>query len=166
MSMTAGQLQHAILALPRKDYFALLRWFADQDTEKSSGDIDADAEWAGHEAQRAIAEDAIRRGVLLDLSYEMYGGPAWTSSARTGATDAQSKTQVTAVKPKTARQIRKGCKALPEDEFRALLYWFLSYDNDLWDRQMEEDAAAGKWEMREREAREAEERGELFDMPT
>ena len=166
MSMTVGQLQHAILALPKKDYFTLLRWFADQDTEGSSGDLDADAEWAGHEAQRAVAEDAMRRGVLLDLSYETHGGPAWTSSGRAGAADAQSKAQATAVKPKTVRQIREGCKALPVEEFRALLYWFLAYDNDFWDRQMGEDAAAGKWDAWAREARQDAKRGELFDIPS
>ena len=166
MAMSVAELQHAILGLPKKDYFTLLHWFADQDREAGSGDLNPDAELARNEAQRAIAEDAMRRGVLLDLSLETHGDPAWIAPAQAQASGARSKAQATAVKPKTARQLRERCKALPRDEFYALLYWFLSYDNDLWDRQMEEDAANGKWEVWARDARESAERGELFDMPT
>ena len=143
MAASLAELQLAILALPKDDYFALLRWFADRDTEENSEDIDADAEWARHEAQRAFVEDAIRHGVLLDISFAIFGWPTWAVSTY-GTTEGSDFEAQAAVNPLTAGQIMERCRALQKDDFHALLYWFLDYDNDFWDRQMEEDAAAGR----------------------
>ena len=164
MSMNVAQLQHAILALPKKEYFALLHWFNERDTESAAVNIDADAEWDRQEAQRAIAEDALRRGILLDLSVEANGGPAWPDSPRSGASGTRSRASGAAVLSKTAKQLQERCLALPKDEFYALQYWFLAFDNDLWDRQMEEDAAAGKLDFLLAEAEEDEDLGTLQDL--
>jgi hypothetical protein len=35
-------------------------------------------------------------------------------------------------------------KALPPEELAAFRRWFLAYDWEVWDRQLEQDVAAGK----------------------
>ena len=86
----------------------------------------------------------MRRGILLDLSFEAYGCPAWAISARRLVESSVSEAQESAANPMTVEQIMERVKALPKDEFYALQHWFLSYDNDLWDWEMEEDAANGR----------------------
>ena len=44
-------------------------------------------------------------------------------------------------------KLKQAILALPKDDYYALLHWFVEYDNELWDRQMEEDAEAGKLEF-------------------
>lgn len=147
MNVSLAELQYSILALPQKDYFSLLRWFHDRELEDCPEDLDADAEWARHESQRTIAEDATHRGVLLDISFEAHGCPAWAISARRVAEGGVSEAKESLPYPMTAGQIVAQAKALPKVEFYALLHWFLSYDNDLWDWEMEQDAAAGRLDL-------------------
>ena len=62
-------------------------------------------------------------------------------------------------------KLKQAILALPKDDYYALLHWFVEYDNELWDRQMEEDAEAGKLEFLAKEAADAKRRGELFQLP-
>ncbi|MGA1622967.1 MAG: hypothetical protein ACO36E_09590 [Synechocystis sp.] len=41
-------------------------------------------------------------------------------------------------------EVESAIKQLPENEVRTLAYWLQDYLNEMWDRQMEEDWAAGK----------------------
>jgi hypothetical protein len=41
-------------------------------------------------------------------------------------------------------EVESAIKQLPENEVRTLAPWLQDYLNEMWDRQMEEDWAAGK----------------------
>jgi len=43
-------------------------------------------------------------------------------------------------------QITKAIVSLPPEEFARLRDWFAEYEADQWDRQIERDAAEGKFE--------------------
>ena len=44
----------------------------------------------------------------------------------------------------TIEILEEQVKSLSEDDLTAFRRWFLDWDNDEWDRQIERDAAAGK----------------------
>ena len=54
--------------------------------------------------------------------------------------------------------------SLPEEEFGELRRWLLERDWEKWDRQIEEDSAAGKLDFLLEEARQAKARGALKDL--
>lgn len=51
-------------------------------------------------------------------------------------------------------QIEKAVTALSPDEFKTFASWFEAFRADLWDRQIEQDAAAGRLDKLIAEARE------------
>ena len=65
----------------------------------------------------------------------------------------------------TLEELQRAILALSADDFREFRHWFLDYHNELWDREMEEDAAAGKFDFLVAEVEEAKRRGELYDLP-
>lgn len=46
----------------------------------------------------------------------------------------------------TVMEIEKAITNLPPDAFSELRNWFVEHDNELWDRQIEADAKAGKFD--------------------
>lgn len=44
----------------------------------------------------------------------------------------------------TLHEIKSAIAGSPPDEFSKLRVWFAEFDADTWNRQFEEDAAAGK----------------------
>ena len=44
------------------------------------------------------------------------------------------------------KQIEDAVRALPPDELAEFRTWFHDFDADLWDRQIERDAEAGKFD--------------------
>ncbi len=54
--------------------------------------------------------------------------------------------------------------SLPEEEYRAFRRWFLERDWEKWDRQIEEDSAAGKLDFLVKEARDAKKAGQFKDL--
>ena len=65
----------------------------------------------------------------------------------------------------TVEELQRAILALPADDFRRFRHWFLEYHNELWDREIEEDSAAGKLDFLLAEAEEAKQSGELYDLP-
>jgi hypothetical protein len=60
--------------------------------------------------------------------------------------------------------IEKRVKDLPPDELASFRKWFLEFDNDLWERQIESDAAAGKLDALADEALRQHEKGETSEL--
>ncbi len=44
----------------------------------------------------------------------------------------------------TTEDIKNGVKQLNRQELAEFRQWFMEYDSEAWDREIEEDAAAGK----------------------
>ncbi len=61
-------------------------------------------------------------------------------------------------------ELERAIASLSEDDYRELRRWFLERDWKKWDRQIEEDAKAGKLNFLVEEAREAKERRQLRDL--
>jgi hypothetical protein len=59
--------------------------------------------------------------------------------------------------------LQQEIEKLDSEEFAQLLEWAIERDSEDWDRQIEEDAAAGKLDKLVKEAREADARGETTD---
>ncbi len=57
------------------------------------------------------------------------------------------------------KEIEQRIRRLSRNELTAFRDWFLSYDAEAWDRQIERDAAAGKLDDLADEARSAHEAG-------
>ena len=64
----------------------------------------------------------------------------------------------------TVEEIKEAASALSVNEREELLSWLLDVDDD-WDRQMAEDAAAGKLDFLIEEARSAVREESLCDWP-
>ena len=45
---------------------------------------------------------------------------------------------------KTLQQVEEAVRSLPPQELSAFREWFLQFDADTWDQQLERDAAAGR----------------------
>ena len=52
----------------------------------------------------------------------------------------------------TVEQIRGAVKRLPKRDLARFRKWFADYDASVWDRQLQEDAAAGRLDRLAREA--------------
>lgn len=61
-------------------------------------------------------------------------------------------------------KIKEEILALSETDYQQLRQWFNELDKDEWDRQIEEDANAGKLDFLIAEAREAKEKGTLKNL--
>ena len=64
----------------------------------------------------------------------------------------------------TADEIKQAVLSLPEDEYAKVMAWLHELAEDAWDRQIEEDAKAGRLDFLKAEALEAKARGELRDL--
>lgn len=62
-------------------------------------------------------------------------------------------------------QIKQDIQALPLEEQMELAQWLSGGEDDEWDRQMKEDARAGRLDFLREEARRERETGELEDWP-
>jgi len=60
--------------------------------------------------------------------------------------------------------IEHDVQKLTPEEFSAFRAWLAEYDAELWDRQIERDAAAGKFDALGEEALREFERGEYTDI--
>ena len=61
-------------------------------------------------------------------------------------------------------QLERDVQALTSEELAAFRNWFAEYDWLMWDRQLEEDVAAGKLDKLAAEARAEFERGETTEL--
>jgi hypothetical protein len=52
----------------------------------------------------------------------------------------------------TLHEIENAVAALPPDDLATFRTWFFEFDADAWDRQIEEDAAAGRLDALDEEA--------------
>ena len=66
----------------------------------------------------------------------------------------------------TADEIKQAVLSLPEVEYAKIMDWLHELAEEAWDRQIEEDARAGKLDALAAEALEAQARGELKDLKT
>ena len=64
----------------------------------------------------------------------------------------------------TADEIKQAVLSLPEAEYAKIMDWLHELAEEAWDRQIEEDARAGKLDSLAAEALEAKVRGELKDL--
>jgi hypothetical protein len=61
-------------------------------------------------------------------------------------------------------ELKREIEQLPEDEFTELVRWLSEKDWERWDKQIEDDAAAGKLDFLVHEAVEAKAKGKLKDL--
>ena len=61
----------------------------------------------------------------------------------------------------TLEELEKTIISLPKKEYRELRRWFFERDWEKWDREIEEDAEAGKLDFLVREAAEGKRKGKL-----
>jgi hypothetical protein len=61
-------------------------------------------------------------------------------------------------------QLERAVASLTADEYCEFRRWFLESDWEQWDKQIEEDARAGKLDFLVREALEAKKEGKLEDL--
>ena len=64
----------------------------------------------------------------------------------------------------TIEEIQRAILSLPDGDYAKLREWFTELDGEKWDRQIEEDAVAGRLDWLAAEVLEAEARGELRDL--
>ena len=64
----------------------------------------------------------------------------------------------------TITQIKQVILELPDDEYAELRNWLLELDWERWDREIEEDSAAGKLDFLAAEALAAKENGTLTEL--
>lgn len=65
----------------------------------------------------------------------------------------------------TVQEIKQAIEQLPKDEFWELSEWVIKRHDDEWDRQMDEDAAAGRLAFLVAEAEAARKTDALRDWP-
>ncbi len=61
-------------------------------------------------------------------------------------------------------ELERAVASLSDEEYREFRRWFLERDWEEWDRQIAEDAEAGKLDFLVKEAREAKKAGQLKDL--
>ena len=61
-------------------------------------------------------------------------------------------------------ELEMAVTALPQDEYAEFRQWLLQSDSEKWDREIEEDAKAGKLDFLAREAAEAKKQGTLREL--
>ena len=52
----------------------------------------------------------------------------------------------------TVQEIQEAVRRLPEEDLAAFRMWFAEFDAGLWDRQLEADVAAGRFDQLAEEA--------------
>ena len=65
----------------------------------------------------------------------------------------------------TVEDIENAITRLSPEDYARFLEWFRERDQQVWDGQMDRDAAAGKLDFLRREAREARKAGLVRDWP-
>ncbi len=65
---------------------------------------------------------------------------------------------------RTATELQQAIMELSETEYAQFRRWFDEYDSDEWDRQIKEDAKAGRLDGLAAEAWEAKQQGTLRDL--
>lgn len=65
----------------------------------------------------------------------------------------------------TVEDIEDAIPRLSAEDYARFLEWFRERDNQVWDEQMDRDAAAGKLDFLRREAQEARRAGLVRDWP-
>ena len=65
----------------------------------------------------------------------------------------------------TVQEIKQAIAQLPKEDFWELSEWVIKRHDDEWDRQMDEDAAAGRLDFLVAEAEAARKAGTLRDWP-
>jgi len=65
----------------------------------------------------------------------------------------------------TVSEIERAIEKLPARDVTKLAQWILQRDNEEWDRQMDQDAAAGKLDFLIKEANAARKNGTLRKWP-
>ena len=61
-------------------------------------------------------------------------------------------------------EIKAEIETLPPEDFAHLREWFAEKDEEIWDKQIEADASAGKLDFLLQEAMEAKSQGKLKDL--
>ena len=64
----------------------------------------------------------------------------------------------------TAVEVQKAITDLPKAEYDKLIHWLQDYDWDVWDRELEEDAEAGRLDFLAERVAEAKRQGPLKDL--
>lgn len=70
-----------------------------------------------------------------------------------------------ALRMSTVEEIKRAIEGLPPEDVNKLTDWLLQRRNELWDRQMDEDAASGKLDFLFEEADAERAAGKLRDWP-
>lgn len=66
----------------------------------------------------------------------------------------------------TVEEIERAVEELPPSDVARLAAWLAEYDAKVWDKQMEEDSAAGRLDFLFEEARSERKAGKLRDWPS
>ena len=64
----------------------------------------------------------------------------------------------------TIQEVISAIESLPEDDYTQLRDWFSEQDWEKWDKQLEEDARAGKLDFLAKEALEEKAKGRLGEL--
>ena len=64
----------------------------------------------------------------------------------------------------TADEVQKAITGLPKVEYDKLIRWLQEYDWEQWDRELEEDVAAGRLDFLAQRVAEAKRQGTLKDL--
>jgi hypothetical protein len=64
----------------------------------------------------------------------------------------------------TVHEIEQAIRNLPPQDLAALRQWFADFDAELWDRQLEQDVAAGRLDWLAEEARRDLSEGRCTDL--
>jgi hypothetical protein len=64
----------------------------------------------------------------------------------------------------TIKEIERAIKSLPREDLAALRKWFQDFDAKQWDRQFEEDVAAGRLDRLAKKALKVFEEGRCTDL--
>ena len=64
----------------------------------------------------------------------------------------------------TVQEIKQAILNLPKSEYAEIIEWLYELEEEGWDRQIEEDAAAGRLDFLKAQAEEAKRNGTLSDL--
>ena len=64
----------------------------------------------------------------------------------------------------TVPEIKQAILNLPKSEYAEIIEWLYELEEEEWDRQIEEDAAAGRLDFLKAQAEEAKRNGTLSDL--
>ena len=64
----------------------------------------------------------------------------------------------------TVQEIKQAILNLPKSEYAEIIEWLYELEEEEWDRQIEDDAAAGRLDFLKAQAEEAKRNGTLSDL--